>query len=64
MNSEQLFTLALGLNSPWEVQKVQKVEFVEEPDQSKELHIKVGFKKGAKFADESGALCGVHDTIN
>ena len=36
MNSEQLFTLALGLNSPWEV---QKVEFVEEPDQSKELHV-------------------------
>ena len=61
MNSEQLFTLALGLNSPWEV---QKVEFVEEPDQSKELHIEVGFKKGAKFADETGALCGVHDTIS
>ena len=50
MNSEQLFTLALGLNSPWEV---QKVEFVEEPDQSKELHIEVSFKKGAKFADET-----------
>jgi transposase len=60
MNSEQLFTLALGLNAPWEV---RKIGFETTADQSKELHIEIGFQKGAKFSDETGNLCGVHDTI-
>ena len=60
MNSEALFTLALGLNSPWEV---HKVELVAQPGEQKELHIEIGFQKGSKFADESGTPCGVHDTL-
>jgi transposase len=60
MNSEALFTLALGLNTPWEV---HKVELVALPGERKELHIEIGFQKGAKFADESGIACGVYDTL-
>lgn len=60
MNSEALFTLALGLNPPWEV---HKVEFVALPGDNKELHIEIGFHKGAKFPDESGTPCGVYDTL-
>jgi len=60
MNSEALFTLALGLNTPWEV---HKVELVALPGEHKELHIEIGFQKGAKFPDESGTPCGVYDTL-
>jgi hypothetical protein len=60
MNSEQLFTLALGLNPPWEV---HKVELVALPREHKELHIEIGFQKGAEFADENGTPCGVYDTL-
>jgi hypothetical protein len=43
MNSEALFTLALGLNPPWEV---RKVELVALPGEHKELHIEIDFQKG------------------
>ena len=59
MNSESLFTLALGLQSPWEV---RGVEFAKSSEGRNELHIQIGFVKGAKFPDSTGALCGVHDT--
>ena len=61
MNSESLFTLALGLNPPWEV---QKIEFVSVPGENKELHIEIGFRRGAKFADSTGTPCGVYDTLS
>ena len=40
----------------------QKEQKKSEKDKSKELYIYIDFKKGAKFEDESGALCDVHDT--
>lgn len=60
MNSELLFKMALGIQSPWEV---TSVEFKKsETDSRKELHIYVDFKKGSKFPDDTGLLCGTYDT--
>lgn len=61
MSSEALFSMALGLQSPWEV---NGVEFIAGESGRNELHIKVGFIRGAKFPDSTGALCGVHDTVS
>jgi len=60
VNSEQLFKVALGIENPWEV---VGVSFKEQVDGSaKELHIDIDFKRGAKFLDGTGKLCGVYDT--
>jgi len=59
MNSTEIFTLALGLKSPWEI---KDVELLTSDDSVKELHIYLGFKRGAKFEDEEGVSCPVHDT--
>lgn len=60
MNSEALFSIALGLQSPWEV---RGVDFLSNERGSNELHLKIGFTKGAKFDDETGTPCPVHDTV-
>jgi len=60
MNSETLFSLALGLQSPWEV---KEINFVQDDAERKELHLHIGFTRGARFSDEAGHLCGVHDTV-
>lgn len=60
MNSETLFNMALGLHSPWEV---REINFVANDSGRNELHLRVGFPPGSRFADESGVLCGVHDTV-
>jgi len=58
MNSEHLFKMALGIESPWEVVAVNfKTAGI-----TQELHIEVNFKKGSLFPDEHGELCSVHDT--
>ena len=59
MNSTEIFTLALGLKEPWEI---IDVEISLETDSVKELNIYLGFKRGAKFDDEAGVSCTVHDT--
>ena len=59
MNSTEIFTLALGLKEPWEI---KDVEISTGQDSVKELHIHLGFKRGAKFEDEEGVSCSVHDT--
>lgn len=59
MNSEHLFKMALGIESPWEVTSIK----LEELKAGKELHINIDFKRGSHFLDDSGALCSVHDTI-
>lgn len=60
MNSKELFSLALSLQSPW---KLNNVDFAEEGGQ-KVLRIDIGFEKGARFADpKSGDPCPVHDTV-
>jgi len=58
INSIQLFEMALGVNSPW---KITSIEFSDELS-GKELHVNIDFKKGAKFPDENGELCYIHDT--
>lgn len=58
MNSESLFTAALGLTPPWEVQDIQF-----DPNAGR-IDFKVGFPAGAKFACPGceNAEQGVHDT--
>jgi transposase len=58
MNSEYLFKMALGIESPWEVMSIK----LDELKSTKELHITIDFKRGSKFLDASGELCDVHDT--
>lgn len=59
MDTNPLFTIALGLVSPWEV---LRTEFA--PEQ-RELRLRVDFKEGSRFScPECGAAgCPVHDTV-
>jgi|SRR5690625_1769166 len=60
MNTDEIFTLGLGLEHPW---KIQNIRF-ETEDSKKILIIDVGFHRGYKFTDpDSGELCPVHDTV-
>lgn len=57
MNSKSLFSAALGIAPPWEV---EEVEFSEE---AKRLDIKIGFSRGATFhCPVCGTAAPVHDT--
>lgn len=58
MNSEYIFSMALGLQNPW---VLNNVEF-KTVDGKKELHLTIGYPRGTQFPDEKGQLCGVHDT--
>ena len=58
LNSVQLFEMALGVKSPWEITSVEFSDGLS----GKELHVKIDFKKGAKFSSENEELCGVYDT--
>ena len=60
MNSEQLFSQALGLPAPWQV---QKVKFSSSDAGQSELHLFIDFPRGSRFVDEAGVLCPVHDTV-
>lgn len=46
MNSTDIFTVGLGLNSPW---FVSNVELVELSTHEKELHIYIDFERGFRF---------------
>ena len=60
MNSETLFNMALGLQSPWEV---REINFATTERGRNELHLRIGFPPGSRFIDDAGVPCGVHDTI-
>lgn len=60
MNSVELFKMALGLQSPW---YVEKVEFTNKGKNVRELNIHIEFTKGAKFKDTKGVDSCVHDTV-
>ena len=60
MNSETLFSMALGLQSPWQV---QEITFAPNESGREELHLRIGFPPGSRFPDESGTPCPVHDTV-
>lgn len=58
MNSEELFKIALGIQMPWLIEKVDfKIE-----EEEKVLHIYIDFKRGEKFPDSTGTPCPVYDT--
>jgi transposase len=61
MNSTHLFSLALGLQSPWQVTDIQFSE--DNKSHKKELHLHIGFSAGSRFPDSSGVSCSVHDTV-
>ncbi|MDP3591989.1 ISL3 family transposase, partial [Phenylobacterium sp.] len=60
MNSVELFKMALGLQTPW---YVEKVEFTNKSKNVRELNIHIEFTKGAKFKDTKGVDSCVHDTV-
>lgn len=60
MNSEALFSMALGLQSPWQV---KEVNFSVAESSHNELHLRIGFSPGTRFPDETGKMCPVHDTV-
>lgn len=60
MNSETLFSQALGLQAPW---TVGRVRFEHADNAQRQLHLHLEFTKGSKFKDDSGADCPVHDTV-
>ncbi len=47
MNSEQLFGMALGLHTPWQV---DGVEFKPGTKGGEELHLTISFARGSRFA--------------
>ena len=60
MNSEQLFGMALSLNTPWQV---SDIEFKQGAAGREELHLNLGFPRGSRFADAKGEACPVYDTV-
>ena len=55
-NDIKLFTLALGIQDPWQITKL-------ELDNNLNLHIHISFKNGSKFFCKScNKMCPVHDT--
>ncbi len=61
MNSKQLFEIALGDISPWQI---VSIDFETGESSQKELHIRLDFPAGSTFLDYSGAFCKAHDTSN
>ena len=60
MNSKQIFAVALGLQSPWEVKDI-RIE--ETADNIKEFHIDIKYKRGSKFKLPDGSEGSAYDTI-
>lgn len=60
MNSDVLFSMALGLQSPWQV---QEITFAPNESNREELHLRIGFPPGSWFPDKAGRPCPVHDTV-
>ena len=50
MNSEALFSMALGLQPPWQV---QEITFAPNESGREELNIMIGFPPGSRFADSN-----------
>ena len=60
MNSKEIFALALGLSSPWEISDIRIEETAKG---NKEFHIEIKFKRGSKFKLPDGTEVGVYDTV-
>lgn len=59
METQEIFTLALALGPPWQVDQVR----FENDGRQRILHIDISFARGSRFADDSGELCSIHDTV-
>lgn len=60
MNSSQLFEIALGLTTPW---YIERIDFTQTASQQRRLDIHLRFKKGSRFKDSKGNDCPVYDSI-
>jgi len=57
-----IFSMALGLASPW---YVEEVKLLDTPDSSsKELHIYVNFRRGLEFILPDGRFGKGYDTVD
>jgi transposase len=61
MNSTEIFSIALGLGSPW---FVKHVELLDVDSNKKELHIYLDFERGFRFRDSTGVDVTAYDTEN
>lgn len=61
MNSKEIFSMALNLESPWYIEEVQ----MSKPDASNsgQIDIYINFKRGSKFPNREGCISSVHDTV-
>ena len=57
MNSETLFAMALGLQSPWQI---REITFAPDESGREGLNIMIGFPPGSRFADGFGTPPGKH----
>ena len=57
MNSSEIFSIALGLDSPWEI---KNVELKISESSVKELHLHIGYTEGYQFKDSEGNECPIH----
>ena len=60
MNTEELFKMAIGLQAPW---LITKLEFKNISKGKRQLNIYIDFVTGTKFKDIKGVECNIHDTI-
>lgn len=60
MNTEELFKMAIGLQAPW---LITKLEFKDISKGKRQLNIYIDFVTGTKFRDIKGVECNIHDTI-
>ena len=60
MNSETLFSMALGLQAAWQV---KDVTFTTDASGRSELHLHIDFVTVSRFPDETNELCPVRDTV-
>jgi len=58
-NSKEIFTIALGLNLPWQVSSVS----FKENNKTKELHIDLSFERGSQFVSTDGDSYTAYDTV-
>lgn len=56
-NSKEIFSIALGLEAPWQVSEVRF------DTNNSQLDIHLTFKRGAKFQGEDGQLYSAYDTV-
>jgi transposase len=61
MNIETLFSMALGLQTPWQV--VKDVSISTDESVRSKLHLHIDFVPGSRFLDETNELCPVHDIV-